>query len=215
MARDVSEGLRALLDSKRFESHLCFAITLRDDTPLYFASSRALVDLGDETVEFIPMFKGEDLDALKMSLTEVVDRVAVQFQNVDREIGQTVSGSDNLFNNAIGVHGIIFIDLDTGDVYFDEKIPGDMVPGLVHEEKAAFTLYSDLEMGQIAGTTLGEAFPSSEPVAVVDRPDPNDLPSVDPSGGGGRYPIPFVPDTGNPEPIHRPFEPLPSSGGVF
>lgn len=178
MARTASPEIDALLESGAFESHLYLDITLRDGTLLHF--SKARFDAG--ATEYLG--RVTEFDTLKMSLTEIVDHMNVRLSNIDKEMGQSVTGASNLFNNAMCVHGMAFKDPVTGAVHLDEKIPGDIVPGDVEDETVSATFYSEIEMGFIAGTTLGEAFPFSEPARVIDRVDPNDLGS-----GDGRYPI--------------------------
>lgn len=190
MARDLLPQLTALLAGGHCRSHTTLDVTLGDGSELRLATAEVQVGTILYQAQLV------ETGALKMSLLQSVDRVAVSIQNVDKVMGQVITGVEEALNGARASLGIVFINTDTGAVYYDERMPGEIVGAALDETVdppvVSFSVVSDIDAApDIVGMTVSEAFPVREPLQTEVRPDPNDaVPPVPIGGGGGaRRPI--------------------------
>lgn len=135
-------------------------------------------------------------DGTEMSLLRSTDNAELKVSNVDRALGQTISGVTNALDGAFGTLGVVHKDARTGAVYYDQKMGGDVVRPQLDETAdppvVSFTLVPDIYNTDVTGRTFAEVFPYSEPAAPEDRRDPDDLPGRPGPGGstgGGRPPL--------------------------
>ena len=174
MSRVLDPELQALIDSGHCEDHTAVVITLGDGTTiLRLATAEVNVD-GDL---FLANLK--ETEGLKMSLTRAYDRTKLSAQNVDKVLGQQLTGMTNSLEGATAMLGHIFIDPRTGTVYYDEKLPGDILTGQVDEETVELSFVADIYGGMVVGDTVGSVFPYQDPTPAEDHIDPNDL--IDPN----------------------------------
>ena len=180
--RILDPALQALLDSGTCEDHTTLVITLGDGTVLRFATAELLI--GGHT--FLANLKPSD--PLKMSLTSVIDSTVVRVQNVDKVFGQQLTGISNALDGATGMLGTAFIAAD-GTIYHDDKMPGDIIAGLVDETvdppECPIKFVGDIYAGNLVGDTIAAVFPWNTAPPTTITTDPNDIGPV--GGGGGGF----------------------------
>jgi hypothetical protein len=188
MPRTLSAGLQALIDSGQREDHTCVVITLGNGTVLHFATAELTAG-----GHFFIGNLGEN-DPLKMGLTVAVDRTNLKAQNVDKVLGRQLTGISNALEGATAMLAIAFQRQDrTGPIYYDEKMPCDVMTGAVDERWAELPVVGELYSAQVVGDTVSSAFPYQQdaaPTPIINNPD--DLPSVPTGSGssGGPYRTP-------------------------
>jgi hypothetical protein len=190
MARVLDPDLQDLIDTGHYESHTAVVITLGDagETELHLATAEFSVGAQPFLAQL-----GEN-SPLKMSLTNATDRTGLKAQNVDGVIGQQLTGLPGALDGATAVLGMAFQDQQRlGPIFYDEKLPGDLLAGAVDKEWAEFAFVADIYGGQVVGETVSSVFPyqdNSRPIGS--GPDPDDLPDRgDPDGPPGRGRIPI------------------------
>ena len=189
MPRTLDPELQALINIGHVESHTAAKITLGDDTVLLFATGE--FQIGDDL--YLPELK--EIEALKMSLTQAIDRAAIKVQNVTRVFGQQLTSATDLLDGATAMLGIAFRKQDgTGPWYFDEKMPGDLIAGQIDENEVPLNFVGETYGAQVVGETVASVFPyQQERTPFTNFTDPNDLVNPNPvsggigGGGGGRH----------------------------
>ena len=196
MSRSLEAGLTTLINSGHCEDHTVLTITLGDGTVLRFATA-SLVISGNTYLANL----GES-DALKMSLTQALDRMNLKAQNVDKALGQTILGIPTALEGASAMLGVAVKAQDgSGPLYYDDKMPGDLLAGEIDEQWVNLTFVGDLYAGQVIGELVSQIFPyqqDSQPTQTLR--DPNDIGPIGPRPGGidfdpwgprrGRLPMP-------------------------
>jgi hypothetical protein len=183
MSRTLDPDFQALIDTGHFERHTAVVITLGDDDETVLRFARSETPVG---VDVFLALLGES-DPLRMSLQgQATDRQGLKAQNLDGILGQQLTGISNALEGATAVLGVIFQDQDhLGPIFYDEKMPGDIVAGAVDRQWAELNFVGDLYGGQIVGVTVGAAFPYQQTVAPAQvLLDPNDLRDLGGGGGG-------------------------------
>lgn len=188
MPRDLPEELQALIDSGHRKDHTALILTLGDGTVLPFAT--ATIQVGVD--EFLGVL-GQS-DALKTSLDATrLDGCTLKVQNVDMVFGRQLTSASDKLDGATAILGIIFEDEDTGETWFDAKMPGDIIAGEVNENEVQLNFIGDLYASQISGVTISSVFPyqNVQLTTRVIAADPNDLRDPNDLGDGqkkGRLP---------------------------
>jgi hypothetical protein len=180
--RILDPELQALLDTGVCEEHTTLVITLGDGTVLRFATAELLIDGHTFLANLKPS------DSLKMSLSNVIDSTVLRVQNVDKVFGQQLTGISNALDGSSGMLGIAFIDGE-GTIYHDDKIPGEIIAGLVDETtdppECPIKFVGDIYAGQLVGDTIASIFPWSTAPPTVATTDPNDIGPIGGGFGGG------------------------------
>ena len=169
MARILDPDLQALIDSGHRADHAAVIITLGDATVLRFATGRQQVGAD--------LYLGElgENDPLKMSLQPTQDGCTLKVQNVDKVFGQQIASADTALNGATAMLGLIFVDEDSGDAWFDPKMPGDIIAGEVSENEVQLNFIGDIYAAQVVGDTIASVFPYQSTPAAFIAVDPNDI----------------------------------------
>lgn len=194
MPRTVAPALRTLIDSGHCQWGSTMVLTLTDGTILRLSTIEHEID-GHEFLARL-----SQLDPFVMAVTREQDSVTFKADNTDLTIGYTLTGQERVLDGATGMLGIIFINEDTGEVFVDDKMPGDLMAGDVTQPDVTFELVSALDSVIVGGATVASLFPWREPSTPGPHINPNDLGddlgSRGGSGGnirdrigGGRYPI--------------------------
>lgn len=192
MPRDLSPALAALLASGNCKSHDTVGVTLGDATQFYLATASVVVD----GRPYLPTI--EEVAPLQLGLTPAVDKATFKVQNVDLVMGQAVTGQTNAMDGAEAVLGIVFVDLESGATYYDERMPGQIAGNEVVEKSVTFNVISDISAAQIGGRLISDVFPFSDvpvsaPIALTQvhsgSGDSGDIGGTPSFGGNGRYPI--------------------------
>lgn len=191
MPRVLEPELEALIDSGHREDHTCVVITLGNATVLRFATAELEAD-GNVFIGNL----GEN-DPLKMSLTIAIDRTSLKAQNVDQVLGQQLTSISNALEGATVMLAIAFQDQNReGPIYYDEKMPGDLMSGAVDEKWVDLPVVGELYAAQVVGETVSSVFPyQHDSVPAGSIVDPDDLRPIPRNGGytAGRMPILDVP----------------------
>jgi hypothetical protein len=146
-------------------------------TILYLATKDVLIN----GIQYLGNLRPSD-EGLKMTNGQIVDRMNVEVQNVDKAMGLSITGQVSALDGALGIIGTIHQDLSGGLEYYDARLPGEIRSAVVDEAEAkvAFTVESDLE-AEYTGEIISERFPFRDvpppPLTGVidDRSDPNDF----------------------------------------
>lgn len=186
MPRTLDSDLQALIDTGHRADHTAVVLTLGDAGPtvLHFATGQQLV--GSD------LYLGElkESDALKMSLSTVgpsgnpqVDGCTLKIQNVDMVFGRQLTAASDALDGATAMLGLIFVNPDTGQTWFDPKMPGDIIGGAIDENEVPLNFVADIYASDVVGETIASVFPYQTPPVVsgIVVSDPNDIPV----GGGG------------------------------
>lgn len=181
MGRALDPDLQALIDGGHVESHTAARITLGDDTVVRFATGE--FEVGEE------FYSGEidEMEPLKMSLTNAIDRTQIKIQNVTRVFGQQLTSAMDRLDGATAMLGIAFRNQNgVGPWYFDEKIPGDVLAGQIDENQVPLNFVGETYGAMIVGETVASVFPyQQERTPFSGFSDPNDLVNPNPGGSGG------------------------------
>lgn len=159
MPRKISDPLRVLLDSGHCKWHTTVDVKPVVGSTFYLSSGEEMVD----GVQYLAQL--EEINALEMSLLEESEQMEFKCQNVDMEMGRTITGASNQMNGAKGTIGIVFIDKETQAVYSDKKMSTDFVTGEVTDKNVAFKCISEIDTAIIAGRTFASVFPWREPTS--------------------------------------------------
>jgi hypothetical protein len=179
------------VDSRR-EDHTAVIITLgildEDDEPIVLRLATGERQVGDD------LFLGKlrENDPLKLSLLPAQDGCTLKVDNTDMLFGQQLTSASEALDGATAILGLIIVDKDTGDAWFDPKMPGDIIGGQVDEIEVPLNFIGEIYAAQVIGETDASVFPyQSTPAANgVITGDPDDLrdPNRDP-GSGDIFPI--------------------------
>jgi hypothetical protein len=186
MARQLTALLQALIDTGHREDHTAIILTLGDGTVLRFATGN--IQVGTD------LYLGElaENDPLKMSLQPAQDGCTLKVQNVDKVFGQTLTSISNALDGATAMLGLAFKDKDSGNTWFDPKMPGDIIAGEINETEVQLNFVGDIYAAQVVGETIASVFPYQTPPSALVISDPNDIRDPnDPFGigpGHGRLP---------------------------
>jgi hypothetical protein len=188
MPRTLPVALQALIDSGHRKDHTALILTLASGVVLRFAT--ATIQVGDD------LFQGVlgQSDPLKTSLDATrMDGCTLKVQNVDMVLGRQLTSASTALDGATAILGVIFQNEDTGETWFDPKMPGDIIAGEVNENEVQLNFICDLYASQIAGVTISSVFPyqNAQLISRVALPDRNDLGDPNDTGDGhkrGRLP---------------------------
>jgi hypothetical protein len=189
MPRTLDTDLQALIDTGHREDHTAVVLTLGDGTVLRFATGQQLV--GSD------LFVGElkENDPLKMNLTPQQDGCTLNVQNVDMVFGRQLTAALDKLDGATAVLGLIIVNPDNGQAWFDPKMPGDIISAAIDENQVQLNFIGDIYIAQVVSETIASVFPyQTPPVASgIVASDPNDILNGPPIGpsigvGGGRLP---------------------------
>lgn len=192
MARELSAGLQALIDSGHCMWFSTVVVTLTDPNipPIYLGTGEHEID------NKIFVAQLTQVEPFLASLTREQDFIVFRVNNVDTVMGQLLTGQTRMLDGATGMLGIIFINGDTGEAFYDEKMPGDIMSADVLAPDVGFELVSAIDAVQVSGETWSSSFPWREPLASARVNDIDDLITDDDNdriiiigGRRGRYPI--------------------------
>lgn len=168
MPRVLDPNLTALINSGHCEWFSTVDITLTDGTQVHLATEQRTVN----SINYIAKLSG--LDPLILSLTHEQDYVVFKVANVDQIMGQTLTGATRMLDGATATLGIVFVS-DTGILYYDPKIQGDVLSGDVTDQDVSFELVTATDSVVISGRTVASAFPWREPLQPAPTSNPDDL----------------------------------------
>lgn len=197
MSRVLDPDLQALIDAAalqlaNYETHTAIVLTLGDGSAvLYFSTALETVGANVFQAEL------DESDPLKMSLDGLAfDSQGLKVQNVSQVFGQQLTSASEALEGATAVLAMIFKDVDTDEVFYDEKMPGDVMAGAVSQNVAELPFVAEIYAAQVVTDTIASVFPYQNAPAIApvlgdpnDLLDPNNLPGV--GGirfGGGRLP---------------------------
>lgn len=174
MSRVLDPELQALIDGGHCEDHTAIIITLGDDSVVHLATAAAVAEVDGEEESFAAQLK--ESDGLQMSLTSESDNQQLRIQNVDKLFGQQLTSVSNALEGATAELGHIFRNPDTGAVYYDPKMPGEVMSGAVTENAVDLPFVGDIYAAQVVTDPIAAVFPYQNPPATgpnLDR-DPDD-----------------------------------------
>lgn len=154
-------------------------ITLEDETVLRFAVCDVAFDdkvfLGRLTLK----------SALRMTLATGSDNVDLELDNTNLELGQGLIHSPDALDNNQTIFGVYFKNNETGEEWFDEKLPGELVSGVIDGDKVSCTFLSEIDATKGEGRLISEVFPNAR---LANEATPVDAPIyLGVGGGGGGY----------------------------
>jgi hypothetical protein len=178
--RVLDSNLQALIDTGHREDHTALVLTLGNGRTVRFATADIAIGID----EFQPELAENDV--LKISFDLASNGQTLKVQNVDRVFGRQLAGATELLEGASAVLGMIFRrNPDTGDVWFDPKMPGDVLAGQIDENAVELKFVADLNAGSISGVPIASIFPYSNPATAITGIGPG---GGGPPGGGGGGP---------------------------
>lgn len=189
--RELRPELEELIATGNYGMHTTHDIRLTDGTLIFLSSGEILVDNVDKTQQYLARL--HEVQSLEMSLDIAADMQQFNITNVDKVVGQTLTGAIRQLDGARSIIGTIFIDPNKSYIpenfFWDARMPTELSTGEVSDEKVDFTATSDIDAISISGRLITEEFPWQEPVHVAPEFDPNDLDprEQDPHRGRGRY----------------------------
>lgn len=190
MPRVLDPDLQSLIDSGHCEDHTAIVITLGDGTIVHFATAETLVEVEGAEQTFAPQLR--ESDALQMSVNQALDNQQLRIQNVDMVFGQQLTSVSNALEGATAILVHLFRDPATSTVYYDEKMPGDVLAGAVAEESVELRFVGDIYAAQVVTDTIASVFPYQNPPAtgpsVIRDPDDIRDPDLNPWRWKGRLP---------------------------
>jgi hypothetical protein len=184
LPRELRPELVALIDTGNYGMHTTHDIQLTDGTQLFLSSSEAFVDNVDKTQQYLARLN--EIQALTMSVDIEADIQQFSATNVDKIIGQTLTGSVRQLDGASSIIGAIFIDhtkdFIPANLFWDARMPCILTSGEITDQTVAFTATSSVDYVAVSGRLIAEEFTWREPINTVPVGNPDDLGT---SGGGG------------------------------
>lgn len=202
MGRDLDAGLQTLLSTRPggpCRPVFTLDVQLQDGTELHLATRAVTVG----ATIYNPLL--DTVGPLILGLFGDDDSQEFKVSNVDPTFGQALTGQVNMLDGARATGGVVYVNTETSQQWYDERIPGELLAGEVTERTVAFDLVDEVYATDVAGELATEVFPFRQPPAPAVRPDPNDTnfpvgPVVRPGGEDGaptpgrpgRYPMPLT-----------------------
>ena len=115
MPHVLEAELQELIDSGSYSRVPVIDITLGDGTTLEFGREAITVDGRTYLARLRPS------GALSLSLTAEVDRKEIEAHNLDKTLGQTVTGATNKLDGARATLGVVYVNTDEAHPLFGSK----------------------------------------------------------------------------------------------
>lgn len=204
MPRELRPELVTLIATGNYGMHTTHDIRLTDGTLVYLSSGEILVNNADKNQQYQGVL--DKVQPLMMSVDIEADIQEFEVTNVDKVIGQVLTGAVRQLDGASTIIGAIFIDnykpFLPENLFWDARIKAQLSTGEVSDPIVNFTATSDIDAISVSGDLISEEFPWQEPVNNAPLSDPNDL-GLGGSGGLGDGPRGRYGDLDNLSPIKR------------
>lgn len=136
---------------------LWLKITLGDGTILRVATEE-IADIGG----FPYLKKLAPVDPLNLELTRAVEGINLKIRDRTNALQQNLINTPNVLDNTRAVYGVHWKLLETGQEWYDEKIPGKITVGDMEGGWIPLFFKSLSSASVHNGTTIASIFPDSE-----------------------------------------------------
>lgn len=173
MGRILDENLETNLP--HCEEHTTLKIVLADGVTVFrFASAEVTITESDGE-DYLYLGRLIVSEALKMSLTVSLDRLSLQIDNTELELGQALIAVPRALDKCFAVLGTYFKNPKTGEEWHDEKLPGEITTSEINGEVIPINFISELDAGEYGGRNISSAFPDAQNTPQIPTPTGNDL----------------------------------------